>query len=132
MKHLLKLLFLMLLTTQLYSNEYTWIHDYDEAIKLAQEQDKDIYLFIGADVCSFCKKYKHQTLSNKEVMQKLTKDYIPLYLSRDQHLIPDEFQQYGVPRHYFLDQDGRSFFNTRGLLELAGFYTMLDEAELSK
>lgn len=126
------LIFFILLNVNAYSSEYTWIHDYDEAISLAQKENKDIYLFIGADVCGFCKKYKEQTLSDKAVMKRLTQDYIPVYLSRDQHLIPDNFETYGVPRHYFLDANGKVFFDTQGLLEIAGFYTMLDEAELNK
>jgi len=125
-------LFLIFLNTSLYANESLWIHDYDEAVVLAQKENKDIYLFIGADVCNFCKKYKEQTLSDAAVMKRLTKDYIPVYLSRDQHLIPDNFEQYGVPRHYFLDSNEKVFYDTQGLLEIAGFYTMLDEAELSK
>ncbi|PHR57114.1 MAG: thioredoxin [Arcobacter sp.] len=133
MLNLLKTLILFsLLNTNLYGSNYSWLDNYDEAIKLAQKENKDIYLFIGANICNFCTKYKEQTLSNEEVMKRLTKDYIPVYLSRDQHLIPDKFEQYGVPRHYFLDFNGQVFFDTQGLLEISGFYTMLDEAELSK
>lgn len=133
-KRLLKLtlsvLMMMILSTTSYSAEHEWIHDYDQAVELAQKEKKDIYLFIGADACKFCKKYKEQTLSDKAVMKRLTKEYIPVYLSRDQHLIPDNFETMGVPRHYFLKADGTVYFSTQGLLEIAGFYTMLDEAEL--
>ena len=118
--------------SSLYSNEEIWLHDYDQAIQKAKKEHKDIYLFIGADICNFCKKYKKQTLSDDAVMERLTKDYIPVYLSRDQHLIPDHFETYGVPRHYFLQANEKIFFSTQGLLEIDGFYTMLDEAELSK
>jgi len=121
-----------LFTLTLHASEDQWLHDYDEAVELAKKENKDIYLFIGADVCHFCKKYKETTLSNKAAIERLTKDYILVYLSRDQHLIPDHFEQYGVPRHYFIDANEKVFYDTRGLLELAGFYTMLDEAELSK
>jgi len=131
MKKLL-ILFLLLFNSSLYCKEDVWVHNYDEALRLAKEQNKDIYLFIGADVCNFCEKYKKQTLSKQEVMKRLRKDYIPLYLSRDQHFIPKQYEKYGVPRHYFLDKFEKVFFDTQGLLEVAGFYTMLDEAELSK
>lgn len=123
---------MIIFTPTLYSSEYKWLHDYDEAIELAKKENKDVYLFIGADICKFCKKYKEQTLSKKEVMKRLTKNYIPLYLSRDQHLIPDHFPTTGVPRHNFLRSDESVYFSTQGLLEIDGFYTMLDEAELSK
>lgn len=132
-----KLLFTLLtlgflFNPSLYAKENQWLHDYDEAIELAKKKHKDIYLFIGADICKFCKKYKEQTLSDKKVMQALTKDYIPVYLSRDQDLIPDHFPTTGVPRHNFLRSDGSVYFSTQGFLEIPGFYTMLDEAELSK
>ena len=65
-------------------------------------------------------------------MKRLTKDYIPVYLSRDQHLIPDHFPTAGVPRHNFLRSDESVYFSTQGLLEIDGFYTMLDEAELNR
>jgi len=125
-------IFTLIFNLNLYANEYPWIHDYDEAIIKAQKEHKDIYLFIGADICNFCKKYKKTTLSDDAAMKRLSKSYIPVYLSRDQHLIPDHFEVYGVPRHYFLQSNGKVFFSTQGILELNGFYTMLDEAELSK
>jgi len=130
---ILKLLtFFMIFGSSLYGSEYTWLHDYDEALELAKKENKDIYLFIGADICKFCKRYKETTLSDDAVMKRLTKDYIPVYLSRDQHLIPDHFPTTGVPRHNFVRSDESVYFSTQGFLEIAGFYTMLDEAELSK
>ncbi|MDF1881798.1 thioredoxin family protein [Sulfurimonas sp. MAG313] len=133
MKTLLNSLILCsLFNLPLYSAEYTWLHNYDEALTLAKKQKKDIYLFIGADICIFCEKYKKNTLSKLEVMQRLNKDYIPVYLSRDQDFIAKSFETTGVPRHYFIDYSGAIFFDTQGFLEVDGFYTMLDEAELSK
>jgi len=120
------------LSSNLYAKEYKWFHDYNKALTQAKIEHKDVYLFIGADICKFCKKYKETTLVNEAAMQRLTHDYVLVYLSRDRHIIPDKFEKYGVPRHYFLDSNGKVFYDTRGLLEVDGFYTMLDEAELSK
>ena len=130
---LLTLFTFLLVTSSTYlSASDIWIHNYDQALTIAKKQNKNVYLFIGADICKFCKKYKEQTLSKANVMKRLTKDYVPVYLSRDQHFIPKKYEKYGVPRHYFLDSTGKIFFDTRGLLEEEGFYTMLDEAELSQ
>ena len=65
------------------------------------------------------------------MIKKLKRDYIPVYLSRDQHTIPDKFERFGAPRHYFLDENGKILFGTFGVLEPAGFFTILDEAELN-
>jgi thioredoxin-related protein len=122
----------LIFISSLFSFELDWINDYDKAIELAKKEHKDIYLFIGADKCPFCKKFKEQTLSQKSVIDALKKDFITIYLSRDQHHIPDRFEKYGAPRHYFLDENGKIIFDSFGFLEPAGFFTLLDEVDLSR
>ncbi len=95
-------------------------------------QNKDVYLFIGADECRFCDKFVKDTLSHEEVIKRLKEDYILLYMSRDQHKIPDKFEKYGVPRQYFLNYKGEIFYKTKGSREIDGFYQLLDEVELEK
>ncbi len=129
MKHLI---LITLLISSLFSARLDWLHDYDSALILAKMQNKDIYLFIGADECRFCDKLVKETLSNKDVINKLRENYILLYMSRDQHIIPDKFKTQGVPRHYFLTQKGEIIYTTNGSREIDGFYQLLDEVELSK
>ncbi len=126
------LLFSLLFVTTLFSYETdSWIHDYNTGLQLAQKEHKNIYLFIGADACKFCKIFKEKTLSQKSVMQRLHKEYVLIYLSRDRHKIPSKFEKFGAPRHYFLDENGKILFATFGVLEPAGFFTILDEADLN-
>lgn len=91
-----------------------------------------MYLFIGADVCRFCDRFKEMTLSKKEVIERINEEYVPVYLSRDQHFIPKHFAIKGVPRHYFLRANGDIIHDDRGSREVAGFYDMLDEVDLKK
>jgi len=123
---------MMILTSLLTGAELDWLHDYDKALIQAKQEKKDVYLFIGADKCKFCDRFKKVTLSNKEIIETLKKDYVLVYLSRDQHKIPAWFKTKGVPRHYFLDADGKIFHDTWGGREVKGFYDVLDEAELKK
>ena len=104
------ILSILLITSSLFSNELGWISDYDKAIKSAKEQNKNVYIFIAADKCHFCKKFKSTTLSRKCVKARLKSDFIPVYLSRDQHFIPDRFEKFGAPRHYFLNPEGKIIF----------------------
>jgi len=122
----------IILISSLYSYELNWINDYNKALEIAKKENKDVYLFVGADVCRFCDLFKELTLSKKEVMDRLEQEYIPLYLSRDQHYIPKHFAIKGVPRHYFITHTGKVYHDDRGSREPAGFYDILDEADLKK
>lgn len=126
------ILLIILFTLSLHSYELDWLSDYDKALVLAKKEGKTVYLFIGADNCRWCEKFKDWTLSKKEVMDTLNEDYIPLHLNRDRHEIPDHFVKQGVPRHYFLTPSGKIIHKAAGSREPAGFYDILDEVELKK
>ena len=125
-------IFTIIFVSSLCSIELNWLHNYDAALVQAKKEHKDVYLFIGADECRWCDLFKKVTLSKKEVMDRLQEDYIPVYLSRDQHFIPKHFAIKGVPRHYFLTPKGKIIHEDRGSREPAGFFDMLDEADLKK
>lgn len=127
MKHLL---FLFLSLSTLFSADLPWLHDYDKAIKQAKEQNKMVYLFVGADDCKWCDRFKDMTLSKDEVIKRLEKEYVLLYMSRDRHNIPKKFEVQGVPRHYFLSSKGKVIHEDRGSREPDGFFTLLEEVEL--
>lgn len=107
-----------------------WLNDYEVAIKQAKEQNKGVYLFVGADDCRWCDRFKETTLSKDEVISKLKEEYILLYMSRDKHNIPKHFEVKGVPRHYFLTKDGKIIHADIGSREPDGFFALLDEVEL--
>ena len=124
-----KFLLLTLLTIQLFGTELHWLHDYDKALQMAKEQNKGVYLFIGADRCRFCNILKDKAFSKNSVMKRLTKDFIPVYMSRDKHNIPSQFSTKGVPRHYFLTNDEKLIHEDQGSREESGFLLFLDEFE---
>ena len=110
--------------------ELDWEHDYTAALKQAKKENKLVYLFIGADKCKHCERFKKQTLSNKALIEEMKKEYILLYMSRDRHEIPEGFERYGVPMHYFLTADGKIIAVIQGSRELEGWYDVLDEIDL--
>ncbi len=129
----MKYLFIItLLISSLTAKDLNWLHHYDSALQLAKMQKKDVYLFIGADECRFCDKFKMETLSDEEVIETLKKDFILLYMSRDQHQIPKRFKTRGVPQHYFLTEKGEIILTTNGSREVHGFYQLLEEVDLLK
>jgi thioredoxin-related protein len=124
------LLPIFLFISTLNAIELNWEHNYYHALKTAKKENKMVYLFIGADNCRHCDRFKKQTLSNKELIEKMKKEYVLLYMSRDQHNIPDRFEKYGVPMHYFLTAGGKIIAVIQGSRELEGWYDVLDEVEL--
>ena len=133
MKTLLLTLISLFIFSSCSSNDATanWLHDYDKALEVAQKENKKIYMFIAADKCKYCKMFKEQTLSNEAVMDKLNSEYVLLYLSRDQHFIPEGYERFGAPRHYFLTKEGKTIYHSFGFLEPDGFFLLLDEVELN-
>ena len=126
------LLSIFLLISTLDAAELNWEHNYDNALATAKKEKKMVYLFIGADQCRHCDRFKEQTLSNKDLIEEMKKEYVLLYMSRDQHKIPDGFEKYGVPMHYFLTPEGKTIAVVQGSRELEGWYDVLDEVELRK
>jgi len=129
MKHFI---LITLFVSSLFSANIDWLHNYDKALSIAKAQDKDLYLFVGADECRWCDRFIDMTLSKKEVIKKLEENYVLLYMSRDKHNIPTKFERYGVPRHYFLTSKGEIIHSDKGSREPAGFYDILDEVDLKK
>ena len=123
---------ILLLFSTLNAAELNWEHNYDNALASAKKENKMVYLFIGADVCKHCDRFKEQTLSNKDLIKAMKEDYILLYMSRDQHNIPDRFKTCGVPFHYFLTSEGKIIAEVQGSRELAGWHDVLDEVDLIK
>jgi len=123
---------LFLFISSLHAVELNWEHNYTTALDTAKKEKKLVYLFIGADRCKHCERFKKQTLSNKELIEEMKKEYVLLYMSRDQHDIPDKFELFGVPFHYFLTPEGKIIAEVQGSRELEGWYDVLDEIDLIK
>lgn len=126
------LIIITMLLSAVYSADLNWLHNYDKALAQAKKECKDVYLFIGADKCKWCDKFKKETLSKQDVINTLKEDYVLLYMSRDRHKIPKRFEVKGVPRHYFLTNDGKIIHADRGSREVDGFFSLLEEVDLKK
>ncbi len=121
---------LFLLSSTLTAIELNWEHNYENALATAKKEQKIVYLFIGADNCKHCERFKKLTLSNKTLIERMKKKYVLLYMSRDKHKIPDGFEKHGVPFHYFLTPAGKIVAEVQGSRELEGWYDVLDEIDL--
>jgi thioredoxin-related protein len=113
-------------------NAFEWPNNYDEALAKAKKEKKDVYLFLGSEYCRYCDKFKKEVLEKDEILKKLHKSYVLLYLSRDIDDIPPRFEVKPVPRHYFLTNDGKIIYTTIGGRSVKSFDELLDEVADSK
>ncbi len=109
-----------------------WSSDYDAVLKEAKKEKKDIYLFLGSEYCKYCEKFKEEVLTKDEVIKRLKKSFVLLYLSRDIDDIPAGLETKPVPRHYFLNSNGKVIYTTIGGRSVEGFYELLDEVKDTK
>ena len=123
---------MLVLMSALNAADLDWLHDYDKALEQARKEHKDVYLYVGADKCRFCAKFSNTTLTDKDILERLNKDFVLLYMSRDQHKIPPQFKTKGVPLHYFINAEGKVFHTDWGASEVSGFSMILDEVELNR
>ena len=103
--------------------------NYHDALKVAQDKNKRIYMLIVSDDCGWCKKFERTTLKNKKIIKRLQEKYVLLHLSRDSNYIPKKFKTTPIPRHYFLTSKGKEVFPVVGYRDVETFNGFLDDVE---
>ncbi|HIP14583.1 MAG TPA: thioredoxin family protein [Sulfurimonas autotrophica] len=121
------LLFLMSIT--LFSAQLQWLNDYDEALKNAQKEHKLVYILVVSDTCKWCKKFENKTLQNKQIKERVNKEFVTVLLSRDTDVIPKGLKISPVPRHYFLDEKGKILYSSVGYRDTELFNSFMDNAQ---
>ncbi|MCW8896136.1 thioredoxin family protein [Sulfurimonas sp.] len=106
-----------------------WPSDYDEAKEQAKKEKKNIYMLIGSEYCPWCEKFEKKVLSQKEVIEKLEKDYVLIYLSREIDDIPTHLEKTPVPRHYFLTENGEIIYTIVGYRSVEALYEVLNDVK---
>ena len=121
----MKLIFLtFIFTISLFGSN--WIEDYDEAVKIAQKENKRIYMLIVSTDCGWCKKFEKTTLKDEKLLQRLSKQYVLLHLIREIDDIPSKFKTTPIPSHYFLTNKGEVIFPVVGYRDVKTFNNFLD------
>ena len=123
------LLFLLMITGALFANDLGWSHDYEAALQKAKKEHKLVYILITSDSCHWCRKFESTTLKDKTILKRLYKEFVTVQLSRDRHKIPKVFETAPVPRHYFVDTNGKILYSSLGFRGVDCFDAFMDNAE---
>ncbi len=58
-------------------NEKGW-YSFDEGMKKAKEENKEVLVFVTLPTCVWCERMKKETFSDKDVMKRLEAKYVPV------------------------------------------------------
>ncbi len=106
-----------------------WQTSYHTALKIAQDENKRVYMLVVSDDCRWCRKFERTTLKDKKILQRLNEKYVLLHLSRDTDYIPSKFKTAPIPRHFFLTAKGEEVFPVVGYRDTIMFNDFLDNAD---
>ncbi|MDP7246662.1 MAG: redoxin domain-containing protein [Planctomycetota bacterium] len=77
MKYLLPLLFLLSSVSRISAQEAQWIPDFDQAVLLAEKQNKDLLVdFTGSDWCGWCTKLHEEVFQHEAFWRPILNDFI--------------------------------------------------------
>ena len=109
----------------LFAGESGFLHDYQKALQEAQLQHKAVYMLITSQTCRWCKKFEEQTLSDKDTIDALKKEFVLLHLDRDNDTFPKTYDTKRIPRHYFITSKGEVIYTFLGYWNVENFNAFL-------
>ncbi len=113
-----------------FANSINWIVDIDKAQKLAKKENKIIMVYVEAKHCPWCEKMKATTLSDKDVVRNLNRDYISLKVDADSPKTQKLFGNVAItPTTMFFSPNGDALEMLEGYQELEFFFWGMGKAE---
>jgi thioredoxin-related protein len=97
-----------------------WEQNYDAGLEKAKKDKKLVMVDMYTDWCGWCKKLDKDTYSDKDVADKLAKDFIAVKLNPEKSpqgaKLAKQFGTTGYPQIVFLNADGNKVFEINGYL----------------
>ena len=99
------ILIFTLLTTLLSAGEIKWVEDYDDAIEMAQKNNKVVMVMLSREGCPACEYMEDIVFTNDEVLKILNKDFIPVHIDIYKGFVPDGLTYIGTPTFHFVNKN---------------------------
>lgn len=94
-----------------FANNMNYETSYKKAIAKAKEANKPIMMVIGTKTCPWCRKLENQTLKKDTVNNVVSKEFIPLTLTRGLDKYPKQFDAKVVPTVFFIDPNNQKAYH---------------------
>lgn len=118
--------------------EIIW-HRFDDGMKLAKEQNKNVFVRFTTDWCGWCKKMNATTFKESEIIEFIDKYYIAVSVngeSRDslnldgwittEKQVTKEFGVRSYPTFWFLSPENEKIAPIKGYRDKDGLFDVLD------
>lgn len=103
-----------------------WLTNLEEAKEESQKSRKPILLQFEMEGCGGCKKLYEETYPDPKVVEEMKEWFVILKLDlKKDREIRRELSGYWTPSFYFLDHNGKSYYNFNGYLPPDEFRLML-------
>ncbi len=115
------------------NTKINWHNDYQNALQVAQKEDKLVMLDLYTDWCTWCKELDERTFVDPSVIAKAS-NFIAVKINAEADLMGDElvnmYNIQGYPAVLFLDKNGSILTRVNGFVEADDFITYMEEALL--
>ncbi len=123
------LIVILILISTLWSSDLGWSDDYEASLKIAQKENKHVYVLVTSSTCRWCRKFEATTLQEEEVLRMLNEKYILVHADRDMDDLPEWFDVKRVPKHFFVTQKGEDIFSFLGYWDELDFRSWLGDVD---
>ena len=104
---------------------------FDQALQRAKKEDKIIMIKAMTKTCHFCRKMDREVMIEKDVIEAIQKDFIPVSIDISKHQLPLGLQTELTPSFIFVDKNAKVLLNVPGAWDKKDFLGLLKEAKLS-
>ncbi len=118
---------LLLLSSTLFSVE--WVKDIDTAFALAKKEHKNVMVLVEGENCRWCKKFKHRTLSDESVEERLEKFILVKVMREDPSAVSALPLIEGVPTVFFMKENKTVIETVLGYRNIRKFIAVIDSIE---
>ena len=96
-------LLLILLTPFIFANGLKTVDTYQEALKIAKQENKIILFMTSIEGCPVCDYMKDIVFEKEEVINFLDKNYVVVIKDAETQIYPQKFYTRDMPTFYFID-----------------------------
>jgi len=95
----------------LLSNVYK---NYDQALLVAKESKKNLFILFEKEYCPWCIKLKNITLQDAKLIELLNSDFVVIILNKDRDDFPKQYDPTRVPVVYMANYNEKIFVKKLG------------------
>ncbi|MFQ5607848.1 MAG: thioredoxin family protein [Candidatus Zixiibacteriota bacterium] len=119
--------------------EISWM-PYEDGLRLAQEQDRQVLIDFSTAWCGYCKKMDRETFTDRRVIDYINENFIPVKVDGDsrrefeidgfktseKRITKEIYGVRGFPTFWFLESDGAKIGQQPGYQPADGFLSLLE------